>query len=562
MNTEQRLATVTNKERKICWRCLTARCDRKCPVIVCGDGGCVFTHHPLIHAAMVKRYASMNPGESETNNSAPPSGVRTMATITSRAAAKYKILPVILKYKNRIRTEFAFVDDGSDVSLMEESLSKELCCEGTSDPLLLKWTNEMTAQHPESHRVMVEVAGINTELCEMNNVRTVDKLDLPVQTLDQETIDAIFQHREGGPSPYKNAKPRLLIGLPHAHLVAPLEVRRGKEHLAINTPLGWVVYGGCNNDQSVPVRLSRVQHMRTVDENMEQKVRSFPETESFGERAAPVMLDKDVEVITAILHQTVKTVGPVFNPKESVKGRLVWVAATSTLDGEERKEAESADVKDVCHRVRTHLEDQDTRRLMEPISTPSEFLENRKEVDFFGVSGLATADPYVVCTNVEVCARSQVEILNVVKEMLSEGNECHLEEVQVRGEVFVAGSWHGEGDRELGVGYVRQESQQGASGVVRRDGLSSVQGDTGATQYLAGADPDHQRGVEREVASSGLCGQSGAEESIAARAFGQRAAEAQQLFADTGDGVSSHCVGHGRRAQGYADRVAVLDHLA
>lgn len=84
----------------------------------------------------------------------------------------------------------------------------------------------------------------------LRNVHTVQQLQLPEQKIKFAEIMARFKHLSGLPvADYQNGPPRILIGLKHLHVYAPLESRVGKpgEPIAVRTRLGWTIYGPQGN---------------------------------------------------------------------------------------------------------------------------------------------------------------------------------------------------------------------------------------------------------------------------------------------------------------------------
>lgn len=122
------------------------------------------------------------------------------------------------KYK-KIET-FAFLDDGSSVTLMDESIAEELDLNGTPDELCLQWTSNVNRLERNSKRVCLEISSkiSGSPKYQLRNVRTVNKLNLPVQsfTADQK---ANYGYLCDIPIElYDNAKPRIMIGLEHWRL--------------------------------------------------------------------------------------------------------------------------------------------------------------------------------------------------------------------------------------------------------------------------------------------------------------------------------------------------------
>jgi len=69
---------------------------------------------------------------------------------------------------------YAFFDEGSSCSMIDDSVAKQLGLEGLSDPLSLQWTGEITQEDSASRRVTLEIAeNEKNEYYKLNNVRTM-----------------------------------------------------------------------------------------------------------------------------------------------------------------------------------------------------------------------------------------------------------------------------------------------------------------------------------------------------------------------------------------------------
>ncbi|XP_055633605.1 uncharacterized protein LOC129773952 [Toxorhynchites rutilus septentrionalis] len=166
---------------------------------------------------------------------------------------KFQHLPVDDRWKSiqslKSVTAFAFLDDVFSATLAERSLVEELGVEGPNVPLCLKWTANMTRTEDESQIVSLEVSEIDrNNRFHLVNVRTVESLNLPSQTLCFEKVLEDHPHLKGLPvRSYENATPKLLIGLRNLQLAVPLKIKKGESGIiATKTRLGWCVYGSLN----------------------------------------------------------------------------------------------------------------------------------------------------------------------------------------------------------------------------------------------------------------------------------------------------------------------------
>lgn len=183
--------------------------------------------------------------------------------------------------------------------------------------LSLDWFSDHTSVM-QSRRVTLDIAGLQDGCARyrLQNVRTIDKLKLPAQTVDAQSLIDSFPHLKSVPFlDYADAKPRILIGLDHHHLGVPIEVRTDAEQrgiVASKTPLGWIVYG---SDGPTPLRRTQVLTIRDAayaDDRyaqLHQLVNSHFSTESFGVKVSDVVAESDnMKRAKQILQQTTRRV--------------------------------------------------------------------------------------------------------------------------------------------------------------------------------------------------------------------------------------------------------------
>ncbi|XP_055643771.1 uncharacterized protein LOC129779977 [Toxorhynchites rutilus septentrionalis] len=225
----------------LCRSCLNAHGRRSCRTASrCGIGGCEFRHHKLLHSDR-----SSHP-ENEPSLRATVSGNYSHGSFEQ--SLLFRIVPVKLYGSRSSITTFAFLDEGSSITLIEEKLVNELGVKGRRAPLCLSWTGDVTRMESESKKVELKISGLNNERkLQLEDARTVKKLALHGQSLCFDDLAARYGYLRGLPvASYENASPRLLIGIDNLSLTVPLKMREGKIHepVAVKTRLGWCVYGG------------------------------------------------------------------------------------------------------------------------------------------------------------------------------------------------------------------------------------------------------------------------------------------------------------------------------
>ncbi|XP_062711694.1 uncharacterized protein LOC134289606 [Aedes albopictus] len=201
----------------------------------CGVDGCRFRHNALLHSRAVTESAAAHPKPSEN--------VTRQNHHSATKISLFRYLPVTLEANGRKVETFAFLDDGSESTLMEAGLAQELDIVGPEESLWLSWTGNISREEKGSQRISVAISGtgLNSQY-QLSNVRTVQKLKLQGQS---------FQ------------------------CSLPLKVREGRanEPVAAKTRLGRCVYGKQVDGNNAVTRLhvhSEEHRNRKLHELMKQ----------------------------------------------------------------------------------------------------------------------------------------------------------------------------------------------------------------------------------------------------------------------------------------------------
>lgn len=208
------------------------------------------------------------------------------------------------------------VDEGSSVTMIEESVTRELGISGPCGPLNLVWTGSTRKTEKDSQVVDVCLIGVGDISYKLKNVRTVKDLGLSEQSFRR---GARTGHLQSIPvEEYDCVKPVMLIGLPDSFLAAPSRTVCGGygDVTAIQTRLGWIVYGGGNSTNSAHQRVNVVAECRC--EGLKKAVADFFTTESFGVRAAAPLMSKDDQRAMDLMKENTKFNGTRYST------RLLW----------------------------------------------------------------------------------------------------------------------------------------------------------------------------------------------------------------------------------------------
>ena len=88
----------------------------------------------------------------------------------------------------------AMLDECSTVTLLDKTEANTLGAAGEQDPVAMRWTESTQLQFLESQRINIGIRGEGEDLFTLKGVRTVDNLDLPVQSVSRERLAAQSTH--------------------------------------------------------------------------------------------------------------------------------------------------------------------------------------------------------------------------------------------------------------------------------------------------------------------------------------------------------------------------------
>lgn len=318
-NVKERWSFVKNN--RLCFACLryghqTFECRSKKTCIV---EGCKKPHHELLHEDDPPE--SSDDKESSKKMSAHVSVNCANNVIgTQDGEVLFKIVPIRLYGPNeRSLDTFAMIDEGSSVTLIDDSILSTLQLQGKPEQLTLQWFGNKTSS-VVSQLIDLEISGIgsNDPKYKMNGVRSVKNIDLPLQTLKLTELHNSYRMIKKLPiAQYENARPMVLIGLNHSFLGAPMKAFVEKNWtgpVVVKTKLGWVVYGPYEaEDSRVNPRFHHIDisAIPREDENLEKKIDDYFSIENFGIQAGKLESESD-KVANILLESTTSKVGDRF----------------------------------------------------------------------------------------------------------------------------------------------------------------------------------------------------------------------------------------------------------
>ncbi|XP_075152088.1 uncharacterized protein LOC142226096 [Haematobia irritans] len=305
------------KEKRLCFGCLRGgHTSSQCPMKRrCGLYGCTRFHNRLLHEGL-NLHAQAN--ENVNNVSAddcddeePISSQidnRPVNTITDESINKgtyFKFLPVRLRGPRGVVEIIAFIDEGSKITLLEDETAYRLGLKGDRSNLRLGWIGGKTTDEV-SQRVQMEIMSnvSNGNEYHMKNVWTTRNLDLPPQSLEVNYFRKKMPQIVNTNIENYNGKPRMLIGLPHIHLVRPYEIINLDESFAVHkTKLGNVFFG--SNDDSVDFTVCRID-CKILD-GIQRQVSEYFEIENLGvKHVETIISDEDKRSLEILRTRTVK----------------------------------------------------------------------------------------------------------------------------------------------------------------------------------------------------------------------------------------------------------------
>ncbi|XP_058826902.1 uncharacterized protein LOC131686906 [Topomyia yanbarensis] len=294
---DSRWATV--RDLGLCRRCLRQH-KGVCQAKLCGRNGCELKHHETLH----KDQKSVPSDASASNmNKTPPTphhvspeqkpsssehGCHSHQVTSSQVLFRY--LPIVLHGKHGSIQTFALLDDGSELTLLDNELADELQLEGEITPLCLHWTGGEKRSEDCSRSVGLEVSAKHnrSKKYSLQGVRTVKGLLLPPQTLNVDELVSLYPHLKGLPiTSYYKIRPRIMIGIKDQHLSLVQKSREGALHqpIAVKTRLGWTVCGGGNQENTANM-VHSVFHVcareSSTDEELHKAMKEYFTLESLG----------------------------------------------------------------------------------------------------------------------------------------------------------------------------------------------------------------------------------------------------------------------------------------
>ncbi|XP_021959596.1 uncharacterized protein LOC110855497 [Folsomia candida] len=258
--------------------CIISDCRKK---VRCDLDGCKYYHHRLVHGTTKPFQLVYQQTRQQEEN--PDEDAPAETQINSLLSGRLMNVGVQVMGPSGKEVILALQDNGSEATLLEEKVRKSIGAKGLTIPFCMTTPAGKSSQE-DSQSVSLCIRGLkSSKFDKINNVRTLNEVNLSRVSLDVEDLKAKYPHLRSVPlRSFRNEKPQMLIGSSHYHLLNPIKTIEGKpgEPVAIKTRLGWTVVipdlnGIGRNDIRINHQEAQVHHFQV------HKVReSSPEKEA------------------------------------------------------------------------------------------------------------------------------------------------------------------------------------------------------------------------------------------------------------------------------------------
>ncbi|XP_017485502.1 PREDICTED: uncharacterized protein LOC108374055 [Rhagoletis zephyria] len=355
-----------SKRRRLCFSCLNVgHATRDCRLRKqCMVHGCQRQHHRLLHEGNASPVELVGPDSS--------SGSTAVLSCSAQASRRllFRVVPVTLYGPSKRVNSYALLDEGSSITMMDKSLLEELGLHGHTREVDIQWFGG-NAVKEQVAVVNLYISGVGMKKRHfLRNVHGVDKLDLPMQSLNERDIRNATRYRDRIPvTPYENVVPKVLIGLDHCHLGLPTKTMPSNHNgpYAAFTDLGCVVFGPCSISPRVSPTCLHISN--AFDHQIHNMVAEYFSIESFGVKAAPPVKSAADQRAKRMLEETTVKVDGRFQTgllwrRDNIKLPESYNMALQRLVGIERKIERNKNFgKEYRNIVKTYINKKYARKL-------------------------------------------------------------------------------------------------------------------------------------------------------------------------------------------------------
>ncbi|XP_072930335.1 uncharacterized protein [Epargyreus clarus] len=346
------------KEFNICFRCLNKRNFRhRCSYKACGVEDCKGSHHPLLHSTKPEEYTKESGSDLAVVTSTRPKTLETTFL---------KIVPVTIKGPKGSLETFALLDEGSTVTLIEESIAQDIGAIGPTEPFDIEGVAGARVSANTSRRVSLLITGKHAHKEHELTARTIDTLQLSPQAIDGDYLDKFKYLKEISDDLICNrGTPTLLIGQDNWHLIVSRSVKCGTrgQPVASFTELGWVLHGPSGDKTHRVHFVSKITvHNEEEEERIEDLMKNFFDLDAIGIEPKHPKNDPNERAISILEKRSRRL------PNGQFETGLLWRnddvvlpnnknSAIRRLEGIERKLDKDANLKRQYNEQMAHLLD-------------------------------------------------------------------------------------------------------------------------------------------------------------------------------------------------------------
>ncbi|KAG5887850.1 hypothetical protein JTB14_005616 [Gonioctena quinquepunctata] len=112
-----------------------------------------------------------------------------------------RIIPVKLRGRKKEISTFALLE-AATTTMIDSRIAQEIGLDGPLEPLCYQWLNNVSKSEENSRKVSLEISGIeeNSKKYRIKDVRTVNGLSLPKQTLDVKKMSESYPYIKETPA--------------------------------------------------------------------------------------------------------------------------------------------------------------------------------------------------------------------------------------------------------------------------------------------------------------------------------------------------------------------------
>ena len=261
---------------------------RSCPSkFKCKIEGCGALHHTLLH----KPESLKETAEEKDKNIELPTVTSSTATSKAPHAVLLRVIPVRVIGERQVATTYAMLDSGSEITLVDPSLVKQVGAQGHLDKLVVSTvSNENDVQH--GYRINLSVESLineNPKRLKLTNAWSSKELKIPLRHQRVFQDKSRWPHLQNVPFPnVEREKISIIIGTDMPEVFIPIDVcYDGPDSpVAIPSCLGYSVFGRMGKEIEAQCSTAYTSAVHNVcvssDIALNQQLESFWKLESLG----------------------------------------------------------------------------------------------------------------------------------------------------------------------------------------------------------------------------------------------------------------------------------------